>query len=96
MMINIFRVRCTSRSSASDNRFGTTMYDLFKIATFTVSCLYCIPVMYDCFVLRINAIDHGDEKTNTEREEKRKEDEKNISFSKGIQCAESSKQNTSH
>jgi hypothetical protein len=36
--------------------------------------------MYDYFVLRINTIDHRDEHTNTEREEKRKENEKNILF----------------
>jgi hypothetical protein len=44
------------------------MYELFIIATFSVSCLYCIPVIYDYFILRINAINHGDEQTNTERE----------------------------
>jgi len=81
MMINIFRVRCTSRSSASDNGFGTAMYELSIIATFSVSCLYCIPVIYDYFVLRINTINHGDEQTNTEREKQERRMRKILFFS---------------
>ncbi len=92
MMINIFRVRCTSRSSASDNGFGTAMYELSIIATFSVSCLYCIPVIYDYFVLRINTINHGDEQTNTEREKQERRMRKIFFFfPKGIQRVESSK-----
>jgi hypothetical protein len=37
--------------------------------------------MYDYFILRINAIDHGDRQTNTEREKKKRGKRDKYSFS---------------